>query len=115
MRPTEYLGISKPGGKWGPVDRGLAEGLLELEADTNALGIPNWIAKDPQNEGMFEVVPVIDYAQATIDKHRGADSYKPEPGEALRLRMLAMSDAEASEEPLERMMREKREARESEA
>jgi len=110
VRPTEYLGISEPGEEWSTVDRGLAEGLLELEASLNSLGIPQWIATDEANDGMFEVEPVIDYAQAAIDRHRSADGYKPEPGETLRLRLLGASDDPADEEPLERILREKREA-----
>lgn len=110
MRPTEYLGISEPGNKWSTVDRGLAEGLLFYEAGLNAMGIPTEIATDPVNEGAFEVEPVVDFAQAAIDRYRGADGYKPEPGEALRVRMLTTSDDPADEEPLERMMREKRES-----
>jgi hypothetical protein len=104
------MGISDPGAKWSTVDRGLAEGLLFYEAGLNSLGIPSEIATDEANADMFEVEPVIDYAQAVIDRYRGAENYKPEPGEALRVRMTAASSDPADEEPLERMMREKREA-----
>lgn len=112
MRPTEYLGLSEPGKPWGSADRGLAEGLLEYEAALNDMGIPSWIANDPAIQATVNVERRTDYAQAAVDEFRSKPDYKREPGE--RLLVVAedpdASTDEANEEPLERLLREKREA-----
>lgn len=64
-RPTRYLGYSK-GRAWSSVDRALAEGLDYYEASLNPLGIPAWIARDPDRK--FTVDEAVDQAMAVYEE-----------------------------------------------
>lgn len=77
-RPTQYLGGSE-GGRWTPVDRALAEGLVHMEETTGPHGIPMEDAMDPESDGWWTVRESVDYAQAAIDRY-WAEHPDPEPG-----------------------------------
>lgn len=74
MRPTKYLR------DWSARDRGLAEGLLVHEDSIGPHGIPWAVALDPESDGWLEVVEVVDYAQAALDRWRKDRREKAEPG-----------------------------------
>jgi hypothetical protein len=71
--------------KWTPRDRALAAGLLAYEASLNEVGIPSWIAQDPEIDGWYEVEEYEDYVAAALDRWR-QESKEPAPG--MRARVL---------------------------
>lgn len=70
-------------GSWTEKDRLLVLALTQYEASMCSCGYPRHVCQDPDNDGYFDVEPVICYAQAAIDEHRSDAGYKPEPGERL--------------------------------
>lgn len=81
--------------EWSARDRGLAEALLEHEDGLGPHGIPWSEALDPDAEGVFEVEPVTDHAQAALDRWHKAN---PKPGPGVRARVVR-SDEKTGQEP----------------
>lgn len=54
--------------RWSARDRSLAEMLLVYERSLNAVGIPSWIAQDPEREWVPD--EVVDGAMAALEKHQ---------------------------------------------
>jgi hypothetical protein len=46
-------------------------------------GYPAHVCRHPENDGYFDVDTAVCYATAAIEVHRGAEGYKPDPGEQL--------------------------------
>lgn len=70
-------------GSWTDKDRVLSVALTRYESSLCTCGYPRHICQDPDNDGYFDVEPVVCYAQAAIDEHTSGTDYKAEPGERL--------------------------------
>ena len=68
--------------EWSERDRGLAIGLLTLDERTTS-GHPTNTVYDPDSDGWFVAEPVINHAQAAIDRKRAAEK-NVEPGTEYR-------------------------------
>lgn len=70
-------------GTWTEKDRKLALALTRYEAGMCDCGYPMHICRNPENDGYFDISPIVCQATAAIEAHRNQENYKPDPGERL--------------------------------
>lgn len=68
--PTEYF-------ERGALDRGLMEGLTELEASIDETGWPSWLTHGSDALGAFTAKPGMNYARDTLAKARASEKEPP--------------------------------------
>lgn len=91
MRPTRYLGTSRGKG-WSRVDRVLAEGLEHYESSLNRLGIPSWVARDPDRR--FVVDEIVDQSLAVLEEAQAEASGGDTPQHGLLLAVVEQAGGE---------------------
>jgi hypothetical protein len=87
VRPTVYLGLARGKARWTVRDRCLAEALLHYERSLNSLGMPDWIALDPEREWVIDEVG-IDKAAAVLEEAH--EEYRKGQSQAKGLRLAVV-------------------------
>ena len=91
IRPEDFWGT------WSVRERALARGLQALEDSTGPNGFPRELEEDPDQDGYFEVTPIVNYATKAIHDYMTAKGDKLDPGTRFRVVHNRPSEEDLSE------------------
>lgn len=91
VRPEDFWGT------WSQRERALARGLAALEESTGPNGFPKELEEDPDQDGYFTAVPVVNYASKAVQQYIKDKGENLEPGTHFRVKYDRPSEEELSE------------------